>query len=62
MNDECSKVVAIAPLHPMENEILIQELNRMEQVFLMSGTGIMPEDKPEDYIVRGLMELKRYLI
>ncbi|MBI1913120.1 MAG: DEAD/DEAH box helicase family protein [Deltaproteobacteria bacterium] len=43
-------------LHPVENEILIEELHRREQVLLMSGTGIMPEDKPEDYIVRGLME------
>lgn len=43
-------------LQPVENEILIQELHQREQVLLMSGTGIMPEDKPEDYIVRGLME------
>lgn len=43
-------------LQPVENEILIRELHRREQVLLMSGTGIMPEDKPEDYIVRGLME------
>lgn len=43
-------------LLPVENEILIRELHRREQVLLMSGTGIIPEDKPEDYIVHGLME------
>ncbi|WKZ32061.1 MAG: hypothetical protein QY316_09065 [Thermodesulfobacteriota bacterium] len=43
-------------LQPVENEILIQELHRRQQSLIMSGTGIMPEDKPEDYIVRGLME------
>lgn len=43
-------------LQRVENEILIQELHQREQILLMSGTGIMPEDKPEDYIVRGLTE------
>ena len=41
---------------PVDNEILIQELHRREQHRLMSGTGIVPEEKPEDYLVRGLVE------
>ncbi|PTL36970.1 type III restriction endonuclease subunit R [Candidatus Methylomirabilis limnetica] len=41
---------------PVENEILIQELHRREQHRLMSGTGIVPEEKPEDYLVRGLID------
>jgi len=40
---------------PVDNEILIQELHRREQHRLMSGTGIVPEEKPEDYLVRGLI-------
>ncbi len=43
-------------LQPVDNEILIQELHRREQHRLMSGTGIVPEDRLEDYIVRGLIE------
>lgn len=43
-------------LQPVDNEILIQELHRREQHRLMSGTGIVPEDKIEDYIVRGLID------
>jgi len=43
-------------LQPVDNEILIQELHRREQHRLMSGTGIVPEDKLEDYIVRGLID------
>ncbi len=41
---------------PVDNEILIQELHRREQHRLMSGTGIVPEEKPEDYLVRGLID------
>ena len=41
---------------PVDNEILIQELHRREQHRLMSGTGIVPEAKPEDYLVRGLID------
>ena len=41
---------------PVDNEILIQELHRREQHHLMSGTGIVPEEKPEDYLVRGLID------
>jgi type III restriction enzyme len=43
-------------LQPVENEILIQELHRREQHRLMSGTGIVPEEKLEDYLVRGLID------
>ena len=41
---------------PVDNEILIQELHRREQHRLMSGTGIAPEEKPEDYLIRGLID------
>jgi type III restriction enzyme len=41
---------------PVDNEILIQELHRREQYRLMSGTGIVPEEKLEDYLVRGLID------
>ncbi|MBZ0158878.1 MAG: DEAD/DEAH box helicase family protein [bacterium] len=41
---------------PVDNEILIQELHRREQHRLMSGTGIVPEEKLEDYLVRGLID------
>jgi type III restriction enzyme len=42
-------------LQPVDNEILIQELHRREQHRLMSGTGIVPEEKLENYLVRGLI-------
>jgi type III restriction enzyme len=41
---------------PVENEILIHELQRREQYRLMSGTGVVPEKRLEDYLVRGLMD------
>ena len=43
-------------LQPVDNEILIQELHRREQHRLLSGTGIVPEEKLEDYLVRGLID------
>ncbi len=43
-------------LQPVDNEILIQELHRREQHRLMSGTGIVPEEKLADYLVRGLID------
>jgi type III restriction enzyme len=43
-------------LLPVDNEILIQELHRREQYRLMSGTGILPEERLEDYLVRGLID------
>jgi len=48
----------LSSLHllPVDNEILIQELHRREQHRLMSGTGILPEERLEDYLVRGLID------
>jgi type III restriction enzyme len=43
-------------LLPVENEILIQELHRREQYRLMGGVDVVPEAKPEDYLVRGLID------
>ena len=43
-------------LLPVDNEILIQDLHRREQHRLMSGTGILPEERLEDYLVRGLTD------
>ncbi len=43
-------------LQPVDNEILIQELHRREQHRLMSGDGIVKEDRPENYLVRGLID------
>ncbi|MFH1422448.1 MAG: DEAD/DEAH box helicase family protein [Planctomycetota bacterium] len=43
-------------LQPVDNEILIQELHKREQYRLMSGTGIVPETRLEDYLVRGLID------
>jgi type III restriction enzyme len=43
-------------LRPVDNEILIQELHRREQYRLMSGTGIVQEERLEDYLVRGLID------
>ena len=43
-------------LQPVDNEILIQELYRRGQHRLMSGDGVVPEQKPEDYLVRGLID------
>lgn len=43
-------------LQPVSHEILIQELHQRERYSLMSGSGIVPEERPEDYLVRGLMD------
>jgi type III restriction enzyme len=43
-------------LQPVDNEILIQELHRRVQHRLMSGTGRVPEEKFEDYLVSGLID------
>jgi type III restriction enzyme len=43
-------------LQPVDNEILIQELHRREQHRLMRGTGKVPEEKLEDYLVSGLTD------
>jgi len=41
---------------PVDNEILIKELYRREQHRLMSGTGIVAEERLENYLVRGLID------
>ena len=43
-------------LQPVDNEILIQELHRRQQHRLMSGTGVVPESRSDDYLVRGLID------
>ena len=43
-------------LQPVDNDILIQELHSRGQHTLMSGTGVVEEAKPENYVVRGLMD------
>jgi type III restriction enzyme len=53
---EFSLNISSIRLLPVDNEILIQELHRREQHRLMSGTGILPEERLEDYLVRGLID------
>jgi len=43
-------------LQPVDREILIQELHSRGQHRLMSGTDIVPEEKLEDYLARGLID------
>jgi type III restriction enzyme len=43
-------------LPPVDNEILIQELHRREQHRLMSGSGVVTEVRPEDYLIKGLID------
>lgn len=43
-------------LQPVDHEILIQELHKRETHRLTSGSGVMTEKRPEDYLVRGLMD------
>ncbi|MGH8192431.1 MAG: DEAD/DEAH box helicase [Rhodanobacteraceae bacterium] len=43
-------------LLPVDSEILIQELQRRRQFQLMSGTGVVEEDRIENYVVRGLVD------
>ncbi|MDE2314194.1 MAG: DEAD/DEAH box helicase family protein, partial [Elusimicrobia bacterium] len=40
---------------PVEHEILIQELHKREQHRLLGADGVFPEERPEDYLVRELM-------
>ena len=42
---------------PVEEKILIQELHSREQHRLIGGNGMMPEERPESYLVRGLIDL-----
>jgi len=43
-------------LQPVENEILIQHLRDNARFKLASGDGIVKEERPEDYLVRGLID------
>jgi type III restriction enzyme len=50
------KLTLTARPQPVDNEILIQELHRREQHRLMSGSGVVTENRPEDYLIRGLID------
>ena len=43
-------------LQPVSRDILIQHLRGQEQYHLVSGSGIVPENRLEDYLVRGLID------
>ncbi|MEK7700244.1 MAG: type III restriction endonuclease subunit R, partial [Planctomycetota bacterium] len=43
-------------LQPVDHEILIQELHKREMHRLAGGSGVATEKRPEDYIVRGLVD------
>jgi type III restriction enzyme len=41
---------------PVEQDILIQHLHDMERYKLRDGSGVVEEKRPEDYLVRGLID------
>jgi len=43
-------------LQPVEQSILIQHLRTHDQYRLVDGDGIVAEERPEDYLVRGLID------
>jgi len=43
-------------LQPVAQDILIQHLHENQRYRLQDGTGIVPEKRPEDYLVRGLID------
>ncbi|CAN5344529.1 DEAD/DEAH box helicase family protein [soil metagenome] len=43
-------------LQPVSQEILIQHLHNREQHRLLRGDAVVAENKPEDYLVRGLID------
>ena len=43
-------------LQPVSQDILVQHLQSNERFRLRSGDAIIPESRPEDYLVRGLMD------
>ncbi len=43
-------------LQPVAQEILIQHLSDAVRYKLNSGDGVVPESRPEDYLVRGLID------
>lgn len=47
---------SIRNLQPVQNEILIQHLHDHQRYKLLSGDGIVKEDRLEDYLVRGLVD------
>ncbi|MCL5102959.1 MAG: DEAD/DEAH box helicase family protein [Armatimonadetes bacterium] len=48
-------VSSIRP-QPVAKDILIHHLQSNERMSLISGTGVIPEERPEDYIVRALID------
>jgi len=43
-------------LQPVAQDILIQHLHDMQRYKLRDGSGVVEEDRPEDYLVRGLID------
>lgn len=43
-------------LQPVSQDILIRHLHDHQQYMLQDGSGIVPEARPEDYLVRGLVD------
>lgn len=43
-------------LQPVAQDILIQHLHENKRYRLQDGSGIVPEKRPEDYLVRGLVD------
>jgi len=43
-------------LQPVAQDILIQHLHDMQRYKLRDGSGIVEENRPEDYLVRGLID------
>src|SRR5680860_1900894 len=43
-------------LQPVAQDILIQHLHENQRYRLQDGTGIIQEKRPEDYLVRGLID------
>ncbi|MDD5402576.1 MAG: hypothetical protein PHU52_04910, partial [Dehalococcoidales bacterium] len=43
-------------LQPVAQDILIQHLHENQRYRLQDGSGIVQEKRPEDYLVRGLIE------
>ncbi len=43
-------------LQPVAQDILIQHLHENQQFHLRDGSGIITENRPEDYLVRGLID------
>ena len=43
-------------LQPVAQDILIQHLHDMQRYKLRDGSGVVDESRPEDYLVRGLID------